>query len=131
MITKKKLLEENKMLIEELNKQRKEIHYLNERLNKPTNEDNNLNLQYMLLLSKYKKLLNSCLSKETENIVYNGRIYKIQRIDYHKEADSVDSIDIRALEVPKEKGLIDNLTEPFKEVAKELNKIFFGNEGGN
>lgn len=87
-----------------------------------------LQAKYMALISKYNKLMNSCLSRETEQITYNGELYGIKSIDYHKDAESVDTINIEAIHIPREKGLINNLAEPFKEVAKELNKIFFGNE---
>lgn len=131
MITKKSLIEENKKLKKELEKQHEEICYLNSRLNSPVcsvNDDTNLNMKYLLLSTKYNKLLNSCLSKETENIIYNGELYGIKSIDYHKDAESVDTIHIEAVNIPREKGLINNLAEPFKNVAKELNKMFFGND---
>lgn len=131
MITKKSLIEENKKLKKELERQYEEIRYLNSRLNSPVcsvNDDTNLNMKYLLLSTKYNKLLNSCLSKETENIIYNGELYGIKSIDYHKDAESVDTIHIEAVNIPREKGLINNLAEPFKNVAKELNKMFFGND---
>ena len=68
MITKKSLIEENKKLRKELEKQHEEICYLNSKLNSPVcsvNDDTNLNMKYLLLSTKYNKLLNSCLSKET------------------------------------------------------------------
>lgn len=131
MITKKSLIEENKKLRKELEKQHEEICYLRSRLDSPVcsiNDDTNLNMKYLLLSTKYNKLLNSCLSKETENIIYNGELYGIKSIDYHKDAESVDTIHIEAVNIPREKGLINNLAEPFKNVAKELNKMFFGND---
>ncbi len=82
----------------------------------------------MLLLTKYKKLLNDITSKETEIIVYNGNAYRIKSIDYHKQADELDTINVEAINVPQEKGLINNLTDTFKNVAKEFNKMMFGNE---
>lgn len=126
MITKKSLIEENKILKSELDKTHKEICCLSSRLN--SNDNTNLNMKYLLLSTKYNKLLNSCLSKETENIIYNGELYSIKSIDYHKDAESVDTIHIEAVNIPREKGLINNLAEPFKNVAKELNKMFFGND---
>lgn len=127
MITKKSLIEENKNLKRELEKQDTEIRYLNSKIHTPI-INNDLQCEYMILQAKYTKLLNSCLSKETENITYNGELYSIQSIDYHKDYESVDTIDIKAIHIPKEKGLINNLAEPFKNVAQELNKIFFGND---
>lgn len=127
MITKKSLIEENKYLKRELKKQDAEICYLNSKIHTPI-VNNDLQCEYMILQTKYTKLLNSCLSKETENITYNGELYSIQSIDYHKDYESVDTIDIKAIHIPKENGLINNLAEPFKNVAQELNKIFFGND---
>lgn len=132
MVSKRLLQLENDRLREEIREKDKRIQELKMdiyKYNRPVlkNVDINLNLKYMLLMEKYNKLLDSCLSKETEHITYNGNLYGIKRIDYHKEADSVDSIDIEAVQIPREKGLINNLAEPFRNVAKELNKMFFGN----
>lgn len=130
MKTKKALIKENEELKHNLDCVNMELERLNCRLNQPTknNQDVDLNLKYMVLISKYNKLMNSCLSSETENITYNGELYGIKSIDYHKDAESVDTIHIEAVHIPRQKGLVNNLAEPFKEVAKELNKIFFGNE---
>lgn len=130
MKTKKALIKENEELKRNLEYANKEIEELKWRLHRPTrtNQDVDLNLKYMALISKYNKLMNSCLSTETEQITYNGELYGIKSIDYHKDAESVDTINIEAIHIPRQKGLINNLAEPFKEVAKELNKIFFGNE---
>lgn len=129
MFGKKKLIEENKRLNDIINRLEYEKMELKHRLDRPVNaDDTNLNLKYLGLISKYNKLMDSCLSSETEHITYNGELYGIQTIDYHKDTESVDTIDIRAVHIPREKGLINNLAEPFKNVAKELNKLFFGNE---
>lgn len=127
MVSKQLLQRENDRLREEIREKDKRIHELKLDIYKYAQPERELNLQYMLLMEKYNKLLDSCLSKETEHITYNGNLYGIKRIDYHKEADSVDSIDIEAVQIPREKGLINNLAEPFRNVAKELNKMFFGN----
>ena len=95
---------------------------------KLANTNFDLNSKYMLLMEKYNKLLNSCLSKETEHITYNGNLYGIETIDYHKDTESVDSINIRAKQIPKQNGLINDLAEPFRNIAKELNTLFYGNE---
>lgn len=126
MITKKLLIEENEYLKEELKKRDANINYLTVQLDSPM--DTKLQCQYMLLQAKYTKLLNSCLSKDTENITYNGKLYGIRSIEYHKDFKGVDTIHIEAVNIPREKGLINNLAEPFKNVAQELNKIFFGND---
>lgn len=130
MLSKKKVIEENKILRRELEKANEEINYLHDRLNRPANAnmDSDLNLKYLLLIDKYNKLMDSCLSSETEHITYNGELYSIKSIDYHKDAETLDTINIEAIHVPREKGLVNNLAEPFKNVAKEPNKIFFGNE---
>lgn len=127
MVSKQLLQRENDRLREEIREKDKRIHELKMDIYKYAQPERELNLQYMLLMEKYNKLLDSCLSKETEHITYNGNLYGIKRIDYHKEADSVDSIDIEAVQIPRENGLINNLAEPFRNVAKELNKMFFGN----
>lgn len=121
MITKKQLYENNVKIHEELMEKILKINKKNEELT-------NLNLKYMILIEKYNKLLDSCLSKETKYITYNGDLYGIKTIDYHKDADSVDTISIEAEQIPREKGLINNIAEPFKNVAKEFNKLMFGNE---
>lgn len=129
MVSKQLLQRENDRLREEIREKDKRIQELKTdiyKYSKPT-VDLDLNLKYMVLMEKYNKLLDSCLSKETEHITYNGNLYGIKRINYHKEADSVDSIDIEAVQIPRENGLINNLAEPFRNVAKELNKMFFGN----
>lgn len=130
MISKQLLQRENERLREELKEKDEKIQELKMdifKYNQPKNVDIDLNLKYMLLMEKYDKLLHSCLSKETEHITYNGNLYGIKRIDYHKEVESVDTINIEAVEIPKQNGLINNLAEPFRKVAKELNKMFFGN----
>lgn len=127
MISKQLLQRENDRLREEIREKNKRIHELKMDIYKYAQPERELNLQYMLLMEKYNKLLDSCLSKETEHITYNGNLYGIKSIDYHKEADSVDTLNIEAVQIPREKGLINNLAEPFRNVAKELNKMFFGN----
>lgn len=126
-MNKQLLQRENDRLREEIREKDKRIHELKMDIYKYAQPDRELNLQYMLLMGKYNKLLNSCLSKETEHITYNGDLYGIKSIDYHKDVDSVDTLNIEAVQIPSEKGLINNLAEPFRNVAKELNKIFFGN----
>lgn len=112
-----------------MEEQRQEIYDLNRKLFIPKNNiDQELQGKYLLLIAKYNKLMDSCLSSETEYITYNGEAYSIKSIDYHKDAETLDTINIEAIHVPREKGLVNNLAEPFKNVAKELNKIFFGNE---
>lgn len=131
MVSKQLLQRENDRLREEIREKDEKILNLKMdifKYNQPKNVDIDLNLKYMVLMQQYKKLLNSCLSKETENIIYNGELYGIKSIDYHKDAESVDTIHIEAVNIPREKGLINNLAEPFKNVAKELNKMFFGND---
>lgn len=131
MVSKQLLQRENDRLREEIREKDEKILNLKMdifKYNQPKNVDIDLNLKYMVLMQQYKKLLNSCLSKETEHITYNGNLYGIKSIDYHKEADSVDTINIEAVNIPREKGLINNLAEPFKNIAKELNKMFFGND---
>lgn len=129
MRTKNDLLKQNEYLKQRLEEQRKEIKELNNKLYMPKNGvDFDLQAKYLILMNKYSKLMDICSSSETECITYNGELYSIKSIDYHKEPDSVDSININAIHIPREKGLADNLTEPFKNMAKELNKMFFGNK---
>ncbi len=121
------MISKNKRLKMELEKANEEICYLRDKLNRPVpSVDFDLQAQYMLLQAKYKKLLNDITSKETEIIVYNGNVYRIKSIDYHKEASELDTINIEATNIPQEKGLINNLTDTFKDVAKEFNKMVFG-----
>lgn len=132
-MTKKSLELQNDILKEQIREKDEKIHQLQMDIYKYSrpvvnNADTDLNLKYLSLLTKYNKLLDSCLSKETEHITYNGELYSIKTIDYHKDAETLDTINIEAIHVPREKGLVNNLAEPFKNVAKELNKIFFNNE---
>ena len=131
MISKRLLQLENDRLREEIIRKDNQIQDLKMdifKYNQPKNVDIDLNLKYMLLMTQYEKLLNSCLSKETEHISYNGNLYGIKSIDYHKEADSMDTINIEAVQIPKQNGLINDLAEPFRKVAKEFNNIMFGNK---
>lgn len=133
MLSKKSLELQNDILKEQIREKDQKIHQLQMdiyKYSRPTlnNNDTDLNLKYLALLTKYNKLLDSCLSSETEHITYNGELYSIKSIDYHKDAETLDTINIEAIHVPREKGLVNNLAEPFKNVAKELSKIFFGNE---
>lgn len=128
MFGKKKLSKENEMLKSKLQTAKNDLSYLYKDYASIEKQYSELNIKYISLMSKYNKLMDSCLSSETEHITYNGELYGIQTIDYHKDTESVDTIDIRAVHIPREKGLINNLAEPFKNVAKELNKLFFGNE---
>lgn len=129
MLTKKSLKIQNEVLREENNRLRDDLDKL---LHRPIavdkSSDVELNMKYLLLSTKYNKLMDSCLSKETEYITYNGELYNISTIDYHKDVDSVDTLNISAVHVQREKGLINNLAEPIRNVAKQLNKIFFGTE---
>lgn len=131
MISKKVLQLENDRLREELRKKEDRIQELKRDIYKytqPKDVDIDLNLRYILLMNKYDKLLNSCLSKNTEFITLNDTLYGVTSIDYHKDAESVESITIKAVRVPKQNGLINDLAEPFRNVAKELNTLFFGNK---
>lgn len=131
MISKRLLQLENDRLREEIIRKDNQIQELKMdifKYNQPKNVDIDLNLKYMLLMTQYEKLLNSCLSKETEHISYNGNLYGIKSIDYHKEADSMDTINIEAVQIPKQNGLINDLAEPFRKVAKEFDNIMFGNK---
>lgn len=130
MLTKKELIKENEVLQKKLKEADEEIWNLRNKLHKPKleNQDTDLNLKYIVLLNKYNKLMDSCLSENTEHIVYNGNLYKIKSIDYHKDAESEETIHVEGINIPREKGLINNLAEPFKNVAKELDRIFFGKE---
>ena len=126
MLSKELLKRENERLREEIKEKDKKILTLKMDICKYAQPNTDLNLKYMLLQAKYKKLLDDITSKETEIIVYNGNAYRIKSIDYHKQADELDTINIEAINVPQEKGLINNLTDTFKDVAKEFNKIMFG-----
>lgn len=87
-----------------------------------------LNLKYLDLLTKYNKLLNEVTKKDTEFIIYDGELYGITTIDFHKTYDEIDSIELKATHRPREKGLIDNLSDTFKNIAKEFNKTLFGDK---
>lgn len=111
MITKIQLIRQNEYLQARLEERRQEINELNKKLNKPiASVDFDLQAKYMLLQAKYKKLLNDITSKDTEIIIYNGNAYRIKSIDFHKQPDELDSINIEAINVPQDKGLINNLT---------------------
>ena len=86
-----------------------------------------LNLKYMELIQKYNKLLDEVTKKDTEFIIYVGELYGITTIDFHKTYDE-NSIELKATHRPREKGLIDNLSDTFKNIAKEFNKTLFGDK---
>lgn len=132
METKSSLKRYNEYLKIRLDEQRQEIRDLHQKIRDLSRPDTDVNWdlqsKYLVLCNKYNKLMESCSSNDTEYITYNGELYGIKSIDYHKEPDAVDSLNIEAIHIPKEKGLINNLAEPLKNVGKEINKIFFGNE---
>lgn len=84
-------------------------------ISKLNSENKNLNLKYMVLLTKYDKLLKSVSEEETKKIVYNGKLYDITEINHYEKAGEIESIVITANNIPEKEGLVNSMGKVFKE----------------
>lgn len=85
-----------------------------------------LNLDYMVLLTKYNEALKTLLKEDTKKISYNGKIYSITEINHYKKEGEVENVIISANEVPKSKGLVNSMADVFKDAYDNINKTLFG-----
>ena len=101
---KKELIEKIEVLKKTHNKYLDVLIKQNNTISKLKNENQKLNLNYMLLLTKYNKLLKSTLEEETKNIVYNKKLYEITGINHYQKVGEVESIVITANNIPEKKA---------------------------
>ena len=87
-----------------------------------------LNLDYMALLIKYKKILKIVSEKETKNIVHNGKLYAITGVSHYQKAGEVENIVITANNIPEKEGLVNSMGKVFKEVYDSINETLFGDK---
>ena len=97
-------------------------------ISKLNSENKNLNLKYMVLLTKYDKLLKSVSEEETKKIVYNGKLYDITEINHYEKAGEIESIVITANNIPEKEGLVNSMGKVFKEAYDSINETLFGNK---
>lgn len=119
-----------KILETELTNKRDEINNLYSRNLSLYRENNELNQKYLILLTKYNQLINNLTSKDTEIIMYKGEMYSIESLSFYERTGEIKELKLSAIHVSKEKGLIDTLNDTYKNVAKEFNKILYGNSKG-
>lgn len=117
-----------KELIKKLEERCDKCISLEENIIKLNDINNELNLKYMTLLTKYNKLLKSVLETDTQNIIYNNNLYEITEVNYYQKEGQVDSIEITAHKIPKKEGLINNMSKIFREAYDNINETLFGNK---
>ena len=116
-----RLFEENQKLYDRIIEIDKELTQLKSKNTK-------VSIDYVVLLSKYNKLINDIKNKDTKNIVYNGNLYGISKIVHYKKIESVDTIKIIAKQKLENKGLVNELGDTFKNAYDSLEKLLFGNK---
>ena len=87
-----------------------------------------LNLDFMTLLFKYKKITKAVSGKETKNIVHNGKLYAITGVSHYQKAGEVENIVITANNIPGKEGLVNSMGKVFKEAYDSINETLFGNK---
>ena len=125
---KKELMEKIKELEEKEDRYSDIIIEQNNTILKLKSENQNLNLNYMVLLAKYNKLLKSTLDNETKNITYNGKLYKINEVNHYQKTGEIESIVITAHNIPEKEGLVNSMGKVFKEAYDSINETLFGNK---
>ena len=100
----------------------------NKEISKLNSENKNLNLKYMVLLTKYDKLLKSVSEEETKKIVYNGKLYDITEINHYEKAGEIESIVITANNIPEKEGLVNTMSKTFAEAYDNIKEMLFGNK---
>lgn len=123
---KKKYLEKIEKLEQSKNDLIDAIIRQNDTILELKSKNEKLNLDYMVLLTKYKKALKTLLKEDTKNISYNGKIYGITEINHYKKAGEIENVVISANEVPKSKGLVNSMADVFKDAYDNINKTLFG-----
>lgn len=97
-----------------------------ETLNKLKNDKDKIEADYVSLLAKYNDLLDKVTAKDTEIFVYKGDVYKVTSLMASKTAGELDKLNIDLVKVEKTKGLVDNLSDTMKSVAKTIDNIMYG-----
>lgn len=123
---KKKYLEKIEKLEQSKNDLIDAIIRQNDTILELKSKNEKLNLDYMVLLTKYKKALKTLLKEDTKNISYNGKIYGITNINHYKKEGEIENVVISANEVPKSKGLVNSMADVFKDAYDNINKTLFG-----
>lgn len=100
----------------------------NNTISKLKSENQNLNLDYMRLLFKHKKITKAISGKETKNIIHNGKLYAITGVSLYQKAGEVENIVITAHNIPEKEGLVNSMGKVFKEAYDSINETLFGNK---
>ena len=118
--------------IEGLEKKRKQYSDIiieqNNTISKLKSENQNLNLDYMRLLFKHKKITKAISGKETKNIVHNGKLYAITGVSHYQKAGEVENIVITANNIPEKEGLVNSMGKVFKEAYDSITETLFRNK---
>lgn len=125
---KKELMEKIKKLEAKEDRYSDIIIEQNNTILKLKSENQNLNLDYMALLFKHKKITKAISGQETKNIVYNGKLYAITGVSHYQNAGEVENIVITANNIPEKEGLVNSMGKVFKEVYDSINETLFGNK---
>lgn len=125
---KKELMEKIKKLEEKKDRYSDIITEQNNTILKLKSENQNLNLDYMALLFKHKKITKAISGQETKNIVYNGKLYAITGVSRYQNAGEVENIVITANNIPEKEGLVNSMGKVFKEAYDSINETLFGNK---
>ncbi|WP_289147215.1 hypothetical protein [uncultured Megamonas sp.] len=123
---KKKYLEKIEILEQSKDELTDVIIKQNNTITELKKNNEKLNLDYMVLLTKYNEALKTLLKEDTKNISYNGKIYSITEINHYKKEGEVENVIISANEVPKSKGLVNSMADVFKDAYDNINKTLFG-----
>lgn len=91
-------------------------------------ENEKLNLDYMALLFKHKKIIKAISGQETKNIVYNGKLYEITGVSHYQKAGEIENIVITANNIPEKEGLVNSMGKVFKEAYDNISETLFGNK---
>lgn len=94
-------------------------------------KNNEIQAEYIELSMKYKKLLNDITSKDNQLYVYNGDIYIPTEITYNKSPNELDTLNITFTKTPKNTGLVNVLSDTYKNVANTFDKILYGTDKEN
>lgn len=125
---KKELMEKIKKLEEKEDRYSDIIIEQNNTILKLKSENQNLNLDYMALLFKHKKITKAISGQETKNIVYNGKLYAITGVNHYQKTGEIESIVITAHNIPEKEGLVNSMGKVFKEAYDSINETLFGNK---
>lgn len=125
---KKEFIELQNKLIKRYDEKVDKCISLEENIKKLKEENNNLNLKYMVLLTKYDKLLKSVSEEETKKIVYNGKLYDITEINHYEKTGEIESIVIMAKNIPEKEGLVNTMNKTFAKAYDNIKEMLFGNK---